>query len=124
PFYDSEGVKFKPNNPAQFKTGDGKGYLYILDAVTGAKIGTISTGVGSTTVPSGLAKISAWADDPEVNNTATYVYGGDLLGNLWRFDLSDNSVIKLAELGSTQPITVPPELGLIQKKRVVFVGSG
>lgn len=124
PFYDSDGVKFKPNNPAQFTTGDGKGYLFVLNAVTGTKIGQISTGVGDTTVPSGLAKISAWADDPEVNNTATYVYGGDLLGNLWRFDLSDNSVIKFADLGSSQPITVPPELGLIQKERVVFVGSG
>ncbi len=124
PFYDDEGVKFKPNNPAQFTTGDGKGYLFILNAVTGVKTGQITTGVGNLSVPSGLAKISAWADDPEVNNTATYVYGGDLLGNLWRFDLSDNSVMKFADLGSTQPITVPPELGLIQKKRVVFVGSG
>lgn len=123
-FYDDEGVRFKPNNPAQFNTGDGKGYLFILNAVTGAKIDQISTGVGNTTVPSGLAKIAAWADDPEINNTATYVYGGDLLGNLWRFDLSNNSPFKLAELGSSQPITVTPELGLIQKKRVVFVGTG
>lgn len=122
-FYNQEGVRFKPH-PPQFKTGDGKGYLFILDAVTGNKLAQISTGVGSTSVPSGLAKISAWADDPEVNNSATYVYGGDLLGNLWRFDLSDNSVMKFASFGNTQPITVPPELGLIQKKRVVFVGTG
>lgn len=125
-FYDNT-EDFKPNNPVQFTTGDGKGYLFILNAVTGTQLAQINTGVGSTTTPSGLAKISAWADDPEINNTASYVYGGDLLGNLWRFDLSDNSVMKFAELtagGVAQPITTTPELGQIRKERVVFVGTG
>ncbi|PKO25705.1 MAG: hypothetical protein CVU35_02880 [Betaproteobacteria bacterium HGW-Betaproteobacteria-8] len=123
-FYNDEGVKFKPNNPPQFMTGDGKGYLYILDAVTGSKLTEISTGVGTPSLPSGLGKIAAYAEDPERNNTANFVYGGDLLGNLWRFDLSDNSVMKLAQLDSGQPITVKPEIGLIKKKRVIFFGSG
>lgn len=123
-FYDDEGVKFKPNNPPQFMTGDGKGYLYILDAVSGSKLTEISTGVGTPSLPSGLGKITAYADDAERNNTAEYVYGGDLLGNLWRFDLSDNSVMRLAQMGSSQPITVKPEIGLIKKKRVIFVGTG
>lgn len=123
-FYSDEGVKFKPNNPAQFTTGDGIGYLFILDAQSGVKLSQISTGVGTPTLPSGLAKISAWADDPEINNTATYAYGGDLLGNFWRFDLSDNSVMKFASFGSSQPVTTVPELGQIRKKRVVFVGTG
>lgn len=123
-FYDQEGVKFKPNNPAQFTGGDGKGYLFVLDAATGVKLRQITTGVGTPSLPSGLAKISAWADDPEINNTATYVYGGDLLGNFWRFDLTDNSVIKFASFGSAQPVTTTPELGQIRKKRVVFVGTG
>lgn len=124
PFYDDEGVKFKPNNPPQFTTGDGKGYLFVLDAVTGVKLAAISTEVGTQSAPSGLARISAWADEPEVNNTATYVYGGDLLGNLWRFDISDNTVMKLASFGSSQPITTAPELGQIREKRIVFVGTG
>lgn len=123
-FYSQEGVNFKPNNPALFTTGDGKGYLFILDAATGIKLNQISTNTGTVAAPSGLGKISAWADAPEVNNTATYVYGGDLLGNLWRFNLSDNSVLKFAELGTSQPITTAPELGQIRKKRVVFIGSG
>lgn len=125
PFYDS--ANFKPNNPARFNTGNGQGYLYILNAATGAKLNQISTGVGSVANPSGLAKISAYAVDPEENNTATYVYGGDLLGNLWRFDLSDNSVSQFAQLefsGAPQPITVKPELGTIKGKLVVFVGTG
>ncbi|MDP3210023.1 pilus assembly protein [Methylotenera sp.] len=125
-FYSDPDVKFKPNNPALFNTGDGKGYLYMLDALSGNKITEIPTGVGSTSLPSGLAEISAYADDPQKNNTATYVYGGDLLGNLWRFNLADNSKMLLATLqaSGSQPITTSPELGTIKNKRVVFVGTG
>ncbi|MDP2247589.1 MAG: PilC/PilY family type IV pilus protein [Nitrosomonadales bacterium] len=123
-FYALGTTKFKPNNPSQFTTGDGKGYLYILDAMTGSKMAQISTELGTTSLPSGLAQISAYAEDAERNNTTTYVYGGDLTGNFWRFDLSNNSVMKLAAMGSTQPITTAPEIGLIKKKRVIFVGTG
>ena len=68
--------------------GDGQGYLYVLDAMTGSILDKVSTGVGSTTAPSGLGKIAAWADNFYVDNTAPYVYGGDLEGNIWRFDLT------------------------------------
>lgn len=114
-------------------TGDGKGYLYVLDANTGTKISKISTGVGSVSVPSGLAQIASWADEPEKNNTATFTYGGDLLGNVWRFDINAGTVMKFAELrdtsGITQPITTRPELGNVltsdgKTHRVVFIGTG
>jgi type IV pilus assembly protein PilY1 len=111
------------NSPA----GNGKGYLYVLNAKTGALISKIGTGEGSAVTPSGFAKISAWADEPTKNNTASYVYGGDLLGNLWRINLSDNSVFKLANLnagGSGQAITTSPELGVVSGSRVVYVGTG
>lgn len=125
-FYDLTTTKFKPNNPAQYTSGDGKGYLYVLNATTGAKIAQIETGVGNTSTPSGLGKIKAYADDAEKNNTTTYVYGGDLLGNLWRFDLSNYSKMLFASLQASggQPITTEPELGYISNKRVVFVGTG
>lgn len=126
-FYALPGTKFKPNNPALYTTGNGQGYLFVLSAVDGSPLATISTGVGDTTTPSGLAKIKAYVDDSEKNNTSTYVYGGDLLGNLWRFNISDNTVLNFAKLeagGIAQPITTGPELGLINNKRVVFVGTG
>lgn len=109
--------------------GDGKGYLFVYDAWTGAPARTaISTEVGSTTTPSGLSKIAVWADNPERNNTAGYVYGGDLLGNVWRFDINTGVKTQFAVLkspnGSLQPITAAPELGSIFGKRVVFVGTG
>jgi type IV pilus assembly protein PilY1 len=33
-----------------------------------------------------LSKINAWVDS-DLDNTAKVFYGGDLLGNLWRFDI-------------------------------------
>lgn len=110
-------------------SGDGKGYFYIRDAITGAKVETISTGEGNISNPSGLAKISAWADNADIDPTATHVYGGDLLGNVWRFDLTTKSASRLTTLaiGTTpQPITTKPELGKIKdiSDRIVFIGTG
>lgn len=110
----------------------GKGFLYVLNAVTGAQTAKIPTGVGDATTPSGLARIVSYVDDAEKNNTATYTYGGDLLGNLWRFDInaaaSSTNPLLFATLkdalGNAQPITTRPELGKINNKRVVFVGTG
>jgi type IV pilus assembly protein PilY1 len=119
--------------------GNGKGYLFVLNAKTGAVISAISTGVGDngvatgSTGPSGLAKISAYVENSDVDNTVTYVYGGDLFGNLWRFDLTGTTVAgwnvaKLATLvdstGIAQPVTTEPELGSVGSKRFVYVGTG
>lgn len=124
------------------RQGDGKGYLYILNAVTGAIIKKIGTGVGgggtagasyTDADPSGLARINNWVDNALINNTTTAVYGGDLKGNLWRFDLDSTSLsyltaVKVATLatggGTPQPITTKPELGLVNTFHVVFVGTG
>ncbi|MDO9364796.1 MAG: PilC/PilY family type IV pilus protein [Methylotenera sp.] len=111
----------------------GKGFLYVLDANTGAVLRKISTGEGSATTPSGLAKITAFIEAPSKNNEAVYVYGGDLLGNLWRFDINvagatGSNPFLLTTLkddnGTAQPITTRPELGKIGGERVVFVGTG
>ncbi|MGD9786402.1 MAG: pilus assembly protein [Sulfuricellaceae bacterium] len=108
--------------------GDGQGYLYVLNAQTGAIIKKIGTGVGSTTTPSGLSRINAWTDNGMVDNTALRVYGGDLLGNVWRFDLTAYTAHHLATLKNTgasaQPITAKPELGLVSNHVVVYVGTG
>ncbi|QHI98153.1 hypothetical protein GT347_09225 [Xylophilus rhododendri] len=126
--------------------GSGHGILWVLNARTGAVIKKIDTGVGTTATggtvtgcstapcPSGLAKIGVWTDT-EQNATGTQVYGGDLYGNLWRFDISaltasggTATVQLLATLadasGNRQPITSTPELGLASNVRMVYQGTG
>lgn len=102
-------------------TGDGKGRLYVVNANTGVKLLDLPTTAGSSSSPSGLAKINAWIDKAS-NNTTKRFYGGDLFGNLWRFDI-DNLVAPnqaahlMAQLqtsgGVGQPITTRPEPVLI-----------
>ncbi|MCM8594787.1 PilC/PilY family type IV pilus protein [Accumulibacter sp.] len=118
--------------------GDGKGYLYVLNANTGSLIRTIPTNVGSTTTPSGLARIAAWANFPDQNNTTQRVYGGDQIGNVWRFDVNGDitpigapvayDAQRLAQLkdtsGASQPVTARPELGKVDSYSMVFVATG
>jgi len=118
--------------------GDGKGYLFVLNARTGAVIRAISTTVGTAADPSGFTHIGAYAESGRIDNTSDYVYGGDLLGNVWRFNLTDPalsanwSVKALAALvdasGNAQPVTTEPELSKIKvngiDKRFVYVGTG
>jgi len=119
-----------------YNNASGVGALYVLDAMTGKIIYKISTGVGSAGTPSGLNKIAGWADDPLVNNTAQRIYGVDVLGNIWRFDVNDilGPAGREAELlatakdpsGNPQPITTKPELGLAGSPAMpfVFVATG
>ncbi|MGQ0443063.1 MAG: PilC/PilY family type IV pilus protein [Methylophilaceae bacterium] len=110
----------------------GKGFLYVLDASSGAVISKYATGVGDATTPSGLAEINPYVLDAVVNNSAIYVYGGDLQGNMWRFDInsaqSASNPFRVAILrdasGVVQPITTRPELADINGKRVLYVGTG
>jgi type IV pilus assembly protein PilY1 len=117
--------------------GDGRGYLYILEAHTGKILERISTGVGSVASPSGFAKINGFAEIAVEDNTVLAVYGGDLEGNMWRFSSLDTAspvVVKIAVAkasaaagGATQPITVKPELGKVDANpaiRVVLFGTG
>ena len=113
--------------------GDGEGHLYVINPKTGDLIQEIATS-GCTTVPTvspcGLAQISVSIAS---NNTVDYVYGGDLMGNVWRFDLTGNgagswSVSKFASLADAsnvpQPITTAPQLTLNAGVRMVLVGTG
>jgi type IV pilus assembly protein PilY1 len=110
--------------------GTGQEFLYVLDLATGQILQKLGTGSGSTTAPSGLAKINVWADNFNLDNTGKYVYGGDLIGNVWRFDLTalPATVMKLGVLtdasGNPQPVTTRPELGDVQGNRVVYIGTG
>ena len=113
-------------------TGSGGGYLYILNLATGSLIQKVSTGVGDTTTPAGLAKATTIVANPSSDPTARYTYAGDNLGNLWRFDFTGATVpspIKLGSVGATQPITSRPQAAICDAgsgsyKTVVLFGTG
>jgi len=119
------------NNPS------GLGKIFFVDAATGKKLKELDTGFGSPTNPSGLAQISGYTQDFR-NQLIDQIYGGDLYGNLWRFDVSDPDdtnwnakVEKLAVLtdsaGVVQPVTTPPQIEVDLKNstdRWVFIGTG
>jgi type IV pilus assembly protein PilY1 len=111
-------------------SGDGRGYVWVLNPADGSVLATIATGVGTTTNPSGLAHLSSMANAAP-DALTRYVYGGDLLGNVWRFDLNNNSATKIAEArdssGAVQPISSPPEVGPVSgssDKYFIYVGTG
>jgi type IV pilus assembly protein PilY1 len=106
-------------------TGDGKGRMWMLNATTGEVLRTFVTTDGSTSAEAGLTHVSGFR---ESDGTVRHVYGGDLLGNVWHFDLDTGTTVKLAVLkdaaGNNQPVTAAPELVSISGKRVLLLGTG
>ncbi|MCI0734507.1 MAG: hypothetical protein L0Y38_11935 [Methylococcaceae bacterium] len=85
-------------------TGTGQAKLFIVfidggldgvwtDGTSGSDLDYIvlSTGVGSAATPNGLATPAVV--DINGNGAADRVYAGDLLGNMWAFDLSDATTL-------------------------------
>lgn len=107
---------------------DGKGFAYALMADSGRVVKKIPTGAGSATTPSGLAQLNNFVDDAFVDNTTLRAYGGDLAGNIWRFEFAPAAVKLLGVAkdpnGVAQPITIRPELAEADGKPMVFVGTG
>ncbi len=116
--------------------GDSKGRLYVVDAFTGAILNEYPTTSAADPDQSGIAKINNWVLDTLLDNVTRYVYGGDLGGSLWRFDIEEtveaNSAQRLGRTSATvgeQPITVKPELARIRDnagnyQRTVYFGTG
>ncbi|WP_431113044.1 PilC/PilY family type IV pilus protein [Variovorax paradoxus] len=119
---------------------NGVGKLFVLDAATGnLDINEpLSTGAGTSDEPSGLTYINAWVA-AEGDNQALRFYGGDLLGNLWRFDIDGlldpkGDALLLAKLvgpddkSKPQPVTTKPSLAEVKyngiKYAMVYVATG
>lgn len=108
---------------------DNRGYLYVLDANDGSIIHTIAT------AGSGLREINNYVRNPAIDNTTQLLYGGDLEGNIWRFEfkkdgsaMSAKKVVQLVdERSNPQPITTRIELvptSAATERPRILVGTG
>src|SRR5690606_62779 len=103
---------------------------YVLDAKTGKILKKLGTTAGSSETPSGLGKITVYGPALRIDNTVVYAYAGDLLGNVWRFDIKKGTVFRVAQVkndaGTPQPITTRIVLGEtgIPAKLTLFFGTG
>ncbi|MCL4185320.1 MAG: hypothetical protein KJ011_17945, partial [Burkholderiaceae bacterium] len=114
--------------------GDGKGRLFVLRASDGSKLAEIITDNAETDPSrSGIAKITNWVSDTMLDNSTQHVYGGDLDGKVWRFDITTGTATKITTIGKvagapTQPITTKPELAEVKiggtPRRVILIGTG
>jgi type IV pilus assembly protein PilY1 len=121
--------------PSGYNNGDGVGYLFLLNPRTGALLDVISTPEGSTTAAINMAHITAYTSN-RADGTIDAVYGGDMRGNVWRFDLTAASgtypaAEKIAQLtdsaGVGQPITTRVRVATdpqAPNKRFIVVGTG
>lgn len=63
----------------------GYAYLYVVDIGTGALIAKINTKAGTAASPNALS--TPTLVDIDGDGDVDYAYAGDLLGNVWKFDL-------------------------------------
>jgi len=117
-----------------------KAVLFVIDIEDGSVIRKIDTGVGSSSTPNGLSTpVPVDSDGDRIVDT---IYAGDLLGNLWKFDVTSSNdtqwdlayksggtplplfVAKDAS-AVTQPITAKPQVGKHPDGGVmVYFGTG
>lgn len=110
--------------------------LLVYDLLTGELIREISTGTGSATAPNGLSGPVGW--DANGDGVVEYVYAGDMLGNVWKFNMagapsgwavanSGNPMfVALDGSGTRQPISGRLTVGLHPSNfsTWVFFGTG
>jgi type IV pilus assembly protein PilY1 len=116
--------------------------LYIVNIATGAIIRKIDLSNGAIGTGNGLSTVAVV--DTNGDYRMDYVYAGDLLGNLWKVNLTDNNsanwgsyytksgnpaplFIATDSNGSRQPITVRPEVGQHpdgESGYMVYFGTG
>jgi type IV pilus assembly protein PilY1 len=109
--------------------------LLIYNLATGELIKEIDTGTGSTSAPNGMT--APIGRDSDSNGTVDFVYAGDMLGNVWKFDLTGNvnqwdntnkrkKLFAASNAGLAQPITGGLSFGMDPAtfKTWVFFGTG
>ena len=116
-----------------FNGSDDKAHLIILDAETGAELAVLAT---DNITSNGLSGVGGWDDDGD--GDVDVLYGGDINGRLWKFDVSatdpgswitangGSPIFAAVRGGKKQPITAPPLVGRHPEtgELWVFFGTG
>nr|WP_281494925.1 PilC/PilY family type IV pilus protein [Marinobacter sp. S6332] len=99
-----------------YNSASNKSSLFVVDVSDGSLVARMDTGAGEADTPNGMSTPSVLVD--QSTGLAKTAYVGDLLGNLWRADLTAGSlsagsaISKLFSATSTddtkQPITSAP----------------
>jgi type IV pilus assembly protein PilY1 len=115
--------------------GDGKGHVWFIKTITdtvspaGTVLAEMITTGGSTSAPIGMASLGGFISNSRVDSSISALYGGDELGNIWKFDVSNANSSSWASskvASGLQAITTAPNLGAdpIDGKAIVYVGTG
>lgn len=100
-------------------TGDAGIFIMVVSNSGSTSFYYISTGVTGTTTGPGINGIANPAPaDLDGDHVTDYVYAGDLLGNVWRFDLTSNDPTQWT-VGSTPVFTDPSGHPITTKIMVV-----
>ncbi len=124
-----------------YNSANSRAVLFVLNVATGAVLQRIDTQSGTSATPNGLA--GAEGVDSDRDGDVDYFYAGDLLGNLWKFNVSNTDRTQwrsgfgtvAAPLplfsarssgGVVQPITGGVSIGFnpADRKLWVFFGTG
>ena len=140
--YDGRWVVVVTSGLNNVSPGTGRGYFFVLDAITGQILNKIDTGVGDVATPSGLMKAAPYyTNGGKIDATFQYIYAGDQLGNVWRLDMNASPlpaavltpapaplVTRLTTLkdtaGRLQPITTRPIPTRIGSDYVLYFATG
>lgn len=105
-----------------YNSNNQKAFLFIVNLKTGELIKKIEASTGLGTASNGLAPPALIPD--ATRTTITAAYAGDLLGNLWKFDLSNNAAsswgVSYLQGGVPQPLftAVGPDLDANNKPQL------
>jgi type IV pilus assembly protein PilY1 len=116
-----------------YNSDQGHAVLFLIDLKTGALIRQIDADAGAGALDNGL--MSPTPLDADNNGTVDYVYAGDNLGRLWKFDLSSANPNDWGVAFGGQPLfrtrgepfQAAPRLGVPppgQDGVMVYIGSG
>lgn len=114
-----------------YNGASGQSSLFVVNLETGTLIEELQTGAGNVSNANGLASATV-TSFPETDAVTRYAYGGDLLGNLWRFDLTGNNTSSWdttrvftteGPAGNSQPITVAPRIARNPNKKDELVAA-